>query len=92
MGLDQSTLGILSPFVAVVGDLALALLSRSGWWCPAVCSRGGVSRGLERRAWAWCLGDRGLGWARAARPELAGAPAPVRGAPPRGALLDCRRR
>ena len=66
MGFDRSTLGILSPFVAVVGDLALALLIAFGVVVPGRLFTRRISRGLERRAWAWCLGDRGLGWVRAA--------------------------
>jgi hypothetical protein len=66
MGFDRSTLGILSPFVAVVGDLALALLIAFGVVVPGRLFTRRISRGLERRAWTWCLGDRGLGWVRAA--------------------------
>ena len=55
MGLDRSTLGILSPIVAVLGDLALALIIAFGVVIPARLFTRRVSRGLERRAWAWCL-------------------------------------
>ena len=55
MGLDQSALGILSPFVAVLGDLALALIIAYGVVIPARLFTRRASRRLERRAWAWCL-------------------------------------
>ena len=65
MGLDRSTLGILSPFVAVLGDLAVALLVAYGIVIPTHLFTRRVSRGLERRAWAWCLDADGLRWPRA---------------------------
>jgi 3',5'-cyclic AMP phosphodiesterase CpdA len=65
MGLDRSTLGILSPLVAVLGDLAFALIVAFGLVVPARLLTRRATRGLERRAWAWCLDGRGAGWARA---------------------------
>ena len=65
MGLDRSTLGILSPIVAVLGDLALALIIAFGVVIPARLFTRRVSRGLERRAWAWCLDASGPRWIRA---------------------------
>jgi 3',5'-cyclic AMP phosphodiesterase CpdA len=65
MGLDRSTLGILSPIVAVLGDLALALIIAFGVVIPARLFARRVSRGLERRAWAWCLDAKGPRWTRA---------------------------
>ena len=65
MGLDRSTLGILSPIVAVLGDLALALIIAFGVVIPARLFTRRVSRGLERRAWAWCLDVSGPRWTRA---------------------------
>ena len=55
MGLDKSALGILSPFVAVLGDLALALIIAYGVVIPARLFTRRASRRLERRAWAWSL-------------------------------------
>src|SRR5262245_56770319 len=64
MGLDRSPLGIASPLVAVLGDLALALIIAFGIVVPMRLLARRTSRGLERRAWAWCLEQDGLGWAR----------------------------
>jgi uncharacterized membrane protein HdeD (DUF308 family)/3',5'-cyclic AMP phosphodiesterase CpdA len=64
MGLDRSTLGILSPLVAVVGDLALALLIAYGVVVPARLFGRRATRGLERRAWSWCLDEGGSRWVR----------------------------
>jgi 3',5'-cyclic AMP phosphodiesterase CpdA len=64
MGLDRSALGVLSPLVAVVGDLAFALLIAFGLVVPARLLARRTTRGLERRAWEWCLDARGPRWAR----------------------------
>ena len=74
MGLDRSTLGIASPLVAVVGDLALALIIAYGLVVPARLFARRTSRGLERRAWAWCLDERGaaVGPQRSSRPGSSG--------------------
>jgi 3',5'-cyclic AMP phosphodiesterase CpdA/uncharacterized membrane protein HdeD (DUF308 family) len=64
MGLDRSPLGIASPLVAVLGDLALALIIAFGVVVPArLCARR-TSRGVERRAWAWCLEESSPEWLR----------------------------
>jgi hypothetical protein len=65
MGLDRSTLGILSPLVAVVGDLGLALLIAFGVVIPGRLLARRATRGFERRAWSWCLDARGPRWVRA---------------------------
>ena len=64
MGLDRSTLGILSPLVAVLGDMVFALLIAFGVVIPARLFVRRTTRGIERRAWAWCLAGEGPGWAR----------------------------
>jgi 3',5'-cyclic AMP phosphodiesterase CpdA len=64
MGLDRSALGILSPLVAMAGDLVVALLIAFGLVVPARLLARRTTRGLERRAWSWCLDARGPGWAR----------------------------
>jgi 3',5'-cyclic AMP phosphodiesterase CpdA len=65
MGFDRSALGILSPLVAVVGDLVFALVVAFGLVVPARLLTRRATRLLERRAWAWCLDGRGTAWARA---------------------------
>ena len=65
MGLDRSPLGIAGPLVAIVGDLALALIIAFGIVVPARLFARRTSRGLERRAWAWCLDEGGPDWLRA---------------------------
>jgi uncharacterized membrane protein HdeD (DUF308 family)/3',5'-cyclic AMP phosphodiesterase CpdA len=64
MGLDRSTLGIASPLVAVAGDLVLALIIAFGIVVPARLFVRRTSRGVERRAWAWCLEEEGPDWLR----------------------------
>jgi uncharacterized membrane protein HdeD (DUF308 family) len=64
MGLDRSALGILSPLVAVVGDLVGALLIAFGLVVPTALLIRRASRGFERRVWVWCLDARGAGWLR----------------------------
>jgi len=55
MGLDRSTLGILSPAFAVIGDLVVALVAGLGIIVPMHFIVRQVMRPFERRAWAWCL-------------------------------------
>ncbi len=55
MGLDRSTLGIVSPGFAVLGDLTVALVIGLGVVIPLRVLIRAVSRPLERRAWVWCL-------------------------------------
>src|SRR5215470_12635964 len=64
MGLDRSTLGIASPLVAVLGDLALALIIAFGVVVPVRLFVRRSSRRVERRAWAWCLGKGSPDWLR----------------------------
>jgi 3',5'-cyclic AMP phosphodiesterase CpdA len=64
MGLDRSALGILSPLVAVLGDLVFALLIAFGLVVPARLFARRTTRALERRAWSWCLDARGVRWPR----------------------------
>ena len=65
MGLDRSTLGIVSPAFAVLGDLVVAWVIGLGLVVPIRVLVRTLSRPLERRAWAWCLsvpeGER-LSW------------------------------
>ncbi|HVJ81423.1 MAG TPA: hypothetical protein VNC50_10175, partial [Planctomycetia bacterium] len=64
IGIDRSFLGVLSPFVAVLGDLAIALLLAFFVVIPSGMGWRRLSRPLASRAWAWTLaGDpesRGL--------------------------------
>lgn len=57
MGLDRSTLGIVSPGFAVLGDLAVALAIGLGVVIPLRVLVRALSRPLEIRAWAWCLSE-----------------------------------
>ena len=60
MGFDRSRLGISSPLVAVVGDLFLALVIAFAVVLPLRLLFRRLTRGVERRAWRWCLaGDAG---------------------------------
>jgi 3',5'-cyclic AMP phosphodiesterase CpdA len=68
MGLDRSSLGILSPLFAVAGDLVVALGIAYVVVVPlAVVLRLGASP-LANRAWQWCLsepdGDSPWDWRR----------------------------
>lgn len=53
MGLDRSALGILSPFVAVVGDCAMALIIAYGILSPLRSLLRRASAPIERAAWRW---------------------------------------
>jgi hypothetical protein len=55
MGLDRSALGILSPGVAVLGDVLIGLVLAFAVVVPAHLTLRKVLRPLERRAWQWCL-------------------------------------
>ena len=55
MGLDKSFLGVLSPFVAVVGDLLFALILAFIVIIPVSIGWRKATRGVERFAWSWCL-------------------------------------
>lgn len=66
MGLDRSALGILSPVVAVLGDILFALLLAFAVVIPVSVTWRRLTRGAERRAWAWCLAvpAESRGWVR----------------------------
>ena len=67
MGFDRSRLGIASPLVAVMGDLFMALVIAFVVVIPLSLGLRKFARGLERRAWRWCLDDDGQGlsaWVR----------------------------
>jgi hypothetical protein len=51
MGLDRSALGILSPLVAVIGDIVVALLLAYCVMVPLRLFMRRTTRGLERAAW-----------------------------------------
>jgi uncharacterized membrane protein HdeD (DUF308 family) len=75
MGFDRSVLGIVSPGVAVLGDLVIALLLAFAVLIPVSITLRRLTRGLERRAWSWCLTvpEAEQGWARrAVRAGLSG--------------------
>jgi hypothetical protein len=55
MGLDRTTLGIVSPGVAVIGDLAVALIIAFGIVVPLSLLLRIFIRPFEQRAWPWCL-------------------------------------
>ncbi len=66
MGLDRSYLGIVSPVVAVAGDLMFALILAFVVVIPVSVMWRRATRPFERRAWAWCLRspEEGRGWCR----------------------------
>ena len=68
MGLDRTFLGILSPAVAVLGDLLIALVAAFGVIIPLRLVWRKLTRGLERVMWRWSntepAGRIGM-WARA---------------------------
>ncbi len=66
MGLDRSTLGVLSPIVAVLGDLLYALILAFVVIIPAGIVGRRLTRGLVRRGWSWCLAAPAAarGWVR----------------------------
>jgi len=55
MGLDLTTLGLVSPGVAVLGDLAVALVIAYALVVPLKLTVRKATRRLERRAWQWSL-------------------------------------
>ncbi len=55
MGLDQSALGILSPLVAVAGDISVALALTYFIIVPLRLFMRGMTRSIERLAWARVL-------------------------------------
>ncbi len=56
MGFDRSALGILSPLVAVIGDMVVALGLAYAVIVPVRLSFRRLTRVPERRAWSWVLG------------------------------------
>jgi uncharacterized membrane protein HdeD (DUF308 family)/3',5'-cyclic AMP phosphodiesterase CpdA len=54
MGLDRTALGIVSPGVAVVGDLFIALVVAFGFIIPFRMLWRGATRPAARRMWRWC--------------------------------------
>jgi len=55
MGLDRTTLGIVSPGVAVIGDLAMALIIAFGIVVPLSLLLRIFIHPFEQRAWPWYL-------------------------------------
>lgn len=55
MGLDRTTLGLVSPGVAVIGDLAVALIIAFGIVVPLNLILRVFLRPVESTAWPWCL-------------------------------------
>jgi uncharacterized membrane protein HdeD (DUF308 family)/3',5'-cyclic AMP phosphodiesterase CpdA len=55
MGFDRTALGIMSPGVAVLGDLCVALVVAFVVVVPVRLALRRATRGLERRAWRWYL-------------------------------------
>ncbi len=64
MGLDRTTLGIVSPAFAVLGDLVVAWVIGLGVVVPLRVGVRALTRPLERRAWAWCLAGERAGSGR----------------------------
>jgi len=57
MGLDRTALGIMSPGVAVLGDMVAALVIAFVVVVPLRLAWRKLTRRLERRAWRFCLAD-----------------------------------
>jgi hypothetical protein len=55
MGLDRTTLGLVSPGVAVIGDMVVALIIAFGIVVPLSLLLRVFLRPLESKAWPWCL-------------------------------------
>lgn len=53
MGFDRSFLGILSPLVAVIGDVAIALIIAYAIQAPVTGVFRKISGSLERTLWSW---------------------------------------
>jgi hypothetical protein len=53
MGLDRSFLGILSPGVAVIGDMAIALIITYAIIAPLIGSFSTASESIEKSIWRW---------------------------------------
>jgi hypothetical protein len=77
MDAEWNLVGLLSPGVAVLGDVATALLLTFGLVLPLRLGWRWLTRPAERRAWGWLLrradAGRGPGWpGRLLRPWLKG--------------------
>jgi uncharacterized membrane protein HdeD (DUF308 family)/3',5'-cyclic AMP phosphodiesterase CpdA len=57
MGLDRTFLGVLSPAVAVLGDLLIALVAAFGVIIPLRLVWRRLTRGLERAMWRWSIAE-----------------------------------
>lgn len=55
MGFDRSASGILSPGIALLGDVIIALIISFFIVMPMRSSLRGISRPIERRLWNWVL-------------------------------------
>jgi uncharacterized membrane protein HdeD (DUF308 family) len=66
MGFDRTFLGIMSPGIAVIGDVFLGLLLAFAVVIPLRLLLLRLTRGLELRAWSWCLAvpEEHRGWGR----------------------------
>jgi uncharacterized membrane protein HdeD (DUF308 family)/3',5'-cyclic AMP phosphodiesterase CpdA len=56
MGTDGTLLGLVSPLVAVAGDVVMALLLAFAVIVPLHLGLRRLTRTLHRRLWPWCLG------------------------------------
>ncbi len=68
MGLDRTFLGVMSPGIAVLGDIFLGLLLAFVVVIPLRVLIRKLTQGFERRAWDWCLtvSEERRGWGRRA--------------------------
>jgi hypothetical protein len=66
MGLDRTALGVLSPAVAVLGDVFIGLALAFVIVIPCSVLWRRLTREPERWAWGWCLAvpEQRRGWAR----------------------------
>jgi uncharacterized membrane protein HdeD (DUF308 family)/3',5'-cyclic AMP phosphodiesterase CpdA len=55
MGTDGTLLGLVSPLVAVAGDVVMALLMAFAVSVPLHLAVRKLTRTLDRRLWPWCL-------------------------------------
>ena len=63
MGLDRSFIGILSPLVATVGDMAIALIISYGIIWPFRMGFKKISGWLDGLLWGWVLAEqKRVGW------------------------------
>jgi uncharacterized membrane protein HdeD (DUF308 family) len=70
MGLDRSALGILSPGIAVLGDLWIALFAAFGVIIPVRLLWRKCTRGLERGVWRWSVTEPAGSLGRSIRAAL----------------------